>query len=238
MISDHDYFDLPEDTDLAFLHIEKELRQKLQQRIDESNNDSPFVEWYQDYINETLGAARGLNITEFDEFSVPVNNHRYHEEYRAFTLAVDQYIMQVRIRHSRRAKRYSVALDAAAKEKIRHHLNQLKDLTDKLEVSTKKREAIIAKILALESEMERERTRFEVVGAFILESATIAGDAGEKLEPWRKWIDSIAKVLGAAKDSDVANPSLPLPEERKRIEPPRRKLPPPDSESIDDDIPF
>lgn len=238
MIDDHDYFDLPEDYDLAFLKIERDLRNKLQLRLDGGDDQSPFLEWYQDYINSVLGAARGLGIEAFNGFEIPTNRISYHDEYRAFTLAVDQYVMQVRIRHSRRVKRYSVALDSVAKEKIMHHLTQLKELTNKLEISNRKREAIIAKILALESEVERERTRFEVVGALIVESATVAGEAGEKLEPWRKWIDSIAKLIGVAKESDVANPSLPLPEERKRIEPPRRKLPPPDSGNIDDDIPF
>jgi hypothetical protein len=143
----------------------------------------------------------------------------------------------VRIRHSRRAKRYSVALDTATKQKIKHHLDQLKEITGSLELSTAKRESVLGKILALEMELARERTRFEVIAALILESATVAGQAGEKLEPWRKWIDSIANLFGLAKDRDVHNPSLPSPEERKQIEPPKRQLPAPRNDT-DDDIPF
>lgn len=145
--------------------------------------------------------------------------------------------MQIRIRHSRRAKRYSVALDDATKQKIRHHLTQLKELADKLEISTAKREAILDRILALEIEMERERTRFDVVASFILEVSTVAGEVGDKLEPWRKWIDSIAGLLGRAKEKDAQNPGLPPPEERKKIEPPKGRAAPEEKRG-DDEPPF
>jgi hypothetical protein len=122
------------------------------------------------------------------------------------------------------------------KQKIRHHLAQLKELTGKLEISTAKREAIYARILALEMEMERERTRLEVVAALVLETATVAGEVGEKLEPWRKWVDSIANLFGLAKDKDSQHPSLPAPEDRKRLDPPKRQLPSPTPD--DSEIPF
>jgi hypothetical protein len=44
---------------------------------------------------------------------------------------------------------YSVALDSATKSKIRHHLQQIKDIVDRLEVSERKKEALYSKINAL-----------------------------------------------------------------------------------------
>lgn len=238
MIADDDYFDLPEDAELAFIQLEKKFRAQLDERLDKADNDSPVFQYYQEYINSTLAAAKGLHIDYLSKFETPVSDSQIYDEYRAFSLAVQEFTMQIRIRHSRRAKRYSVALDSAAKEKIKHHLTQLKELTEKLEISTAKRESILAKIAALEEELQRERTRFEVVAAFILECATVAGEAGEKLEPWRKWIDSIANLIGVAKGKDSQNPALPAPEERKKIEPPKRQLPPPRDDRLDSDIPF
>jgi hypothetical protein len=63
------------------------------------------------------------------------------------------------------------------------------------------------------------------------------------LEPARKWIDSISRLLGRAKEAEeTANPSLPAPEERKRIEPPRRhesgRKAPSIADELDDEIPF
>jgi hypothetical protein len=243
MMKDDDYIDLPEDEELAFLQIEKECRALLNKRIDEARDDSPFLEYYQDYINSTLAGAHGLQIDHFSKWETPTfkqniasTHDQVYDTYRAFSLAVAEYTMQVRIRHSRRAKRYSVAIDSATKSKIRHHLTQLKELTEKLEIPIAKREAIYAKIVALEMEMERERTRFEVIAALVLETASVVGQAGEKLEPWRKWIDSIASLFGHAKDKDTQHPSLPLPEDRKRLDPPKRDLPSPPPD--DSEIPF
>jgi hypothetical protein len=249
MLTDEDYIDLPEDNELAFVQMEREIRKKHDARIENSEgNSGVYQDTHQEYINETLAAANALEIDHFYAWNTPPEGKEIFDAYRSLSLAVAQFVMQVRIRHSRRLKRYSVALDSATKEKIRHHLNQLKDLAEKLEIPPAKREAIFAKIVALEMEMERARTRFEVVGALILDAATVIGQAGEKLEPWRKWLDSIAGLLGRAKERDVENPALPAPQERRRIEPPKPRPSPMERKpakgggkyawELDDDIPF
>jgi hypothetical protein len=45
------------------------------------------------------------------------------------------------------------------------------------------------------------------------------GDAVEKLEPLRKWLDSIARLLWNSQTEETKK--LPPPEKRKQIEPPR-----------------
>ena len=67
------------------------------------------------------------------------------------------------------------------------------------------------------------------------------GKGASKLEPVRKWIDSIGKVLGHIKDiEDKARHTLPPIGDRKRLEAPRKQLPGPseDNNSLDDEIPF
>lgn len=237
MINDGEFYDLPEDPDLAFVKLENEFREAADKQLEVAENNGQYDTIWQNYVNCTIAAARELGITYFEQWETPRVGRNFYEAYRSFSLAVAQYTMQVRIRHSRRAKRYSVALDTATKQKIKLHLEQLKELALSLELSTAKRDSILGKILALEMELARERTRFEVIAALFLESATVVGQAGEKLEPWRKWIDLIANLFGLAKDKDVHNPSLPSPEERKQIEPPKRQLPAPDIDTVDD-IPF
>lgn len=83
-------------------------------------------------------------------------------DWNAFSLYVRGYTTEIQIRHSRRAKVYSVPSDLATKERIRHHLNEMKSLCDRLEISVVKKEIILKKILDLELEMTRERTRFEI----------------------------------------------------------------------------
>jgi hypothetical protein len=54
----------------------------------------------------------------------------------------------------------------------------------------------------------------------VIEASGVLGDATDKLEPVRKWLDTIAKLIwGAQKDEQV---KLPAPRERKQIEPPKK----------------
>jgi hypothetical protein len=71
--------------------------------------------------------------------------------------------------------------------------------------------------------------------ALILETADTTGQAAAKLKPLRDLLDPIISIFGKAKDKDEANASLPLPTEKKRLQPPPKRLPRPVD---DDDIPF
>lgn len=72
----------------------------------------------------------------------------------------------------------------------------------------------------------------EAFGALVIEVAGIVGQAAEKMEQVRKWLDSIAKFFGHAKSHEDANPQLTPPEAPKKIEPPRKHLPAPRSDDI------
>jgi hypothetical protein len=115
-------------------------------------------------------------------------------------------------------------------------LNQIKGVVDKVELDDRKKESLYSKINALANEFDQDRTRFEVFAALFIEMAGIAGQAAEKMEPARKWLNSIAKWFGTAKTHEDANPQLPPHREPKKIEAPRKRLPAPKPD--DDDIAF
>jgi hypothetical protein len=61
-----------------------------------------------------------------------------------------------------------------------------------------------------------------VVAAFWIEACEAFGDGVEKLEPLRKWVDSIGNLLGKAKNEESnGTRRLPSPETQKQIEPPK-----------------
>jgi hypothetical protein len=67
------------------------------------------------------------------------------------------------------------------------------------------------------------------------------GQGFQKLEPVRKWIDSIGSLLGRAKEvEDILRPALPRPQDRKQLEAPARRLvsPEPKGGDLDDELPF
>lgn len=245
MLSDDELINLPDDPELAFVQFERDLRDRLHEKLEESegyNSGSLKIE----YINHVLAAAKvfELNIlTDWDVPSTSVSDGIVHSRYEQFSSDVDHYTVQIRLRNARRTKRDSVALDSIIKRKIRHHLNKIKEIIDQLEVSDPKKEALYAKIGALENEVDRDRTRFEALTALILEAADTGGNAAKKLKPVREFINSITGLIKAAKDGEEAVAQrLPPPSERNRIEGPRKQLPAPDASSespeVDDEIPF
>ncbi len=235
MIDDDHYMNLPDNPELAFLEIEKSVKKTLEARLDGGDNNSPYTLWYREYINKVIAAARTLNVNGFEYLVYPkFGEDEIYTYYQDFSNYVMGYVMELRIRYSSKVKQHSIPLDSATKEKIRHHLGQMKTLCDRLELSTEKKEIILRKISDLEIEMTRERTRFEIYAGLSLATASIAGEIGDKVAPLRKLFDSISNLLGKAKDSE-AQQYLPAPKEMKKIEPPKVQT---NASEIDDDVPF
>jgi hypothetical protein len=137
-------------------------------------------------------------------------------------------MVQIQIVHGRRVRGYSVQLDALTKSKIRHYLEKIREIIDRLEVPLPKKEALTARITALSDEVDRDRTRFDAYAGLALEIAATGGEVAQRLNPVRKFLDSIASLLGYAKQAENARPALPAPHERKRLTPPRKeRLPSP-----------
>jgi hypothetical protein len=89
----------------------------------------------------------------------------------------------------------------------------------------------------LQAEVDKDRSRYDVFGAFIIESAGVLGAAAEKLEPMRKIIDSVAGLIWGAKHAEQTQ-RLPPPAERRQIPPPKTQKRPPQRGDMDDEIPF
>jgi hypothetical protein len=185
--------------------------------------------YYLSYINRTVAAAKTLGIEIFQNWEVPSHERNsLWGEYQEFNTGVEHYLVQVQIMHSRRVRGYSVQLDASTKSKIRHYLEKIREIVDRLEVPLPKKEALTAKITALSDEVDRDRTRFDAYAGLALEMAATGGEVAKKLNPARKFLDTIASLLGYAKQAEDARPSLPAPHERKRLTPPRKeRLPAP-----------
>jgi hypothetical protein len=239
---DDEYLDLAEDPDVAFRQLEKKFRAEMDGHLERSQAHN-FETFALSYINRTVAAAKTLEIEPLKDWEVPPpQRQNLWEEYEEFRMAVEHYLVQTKILHSRRVRGYSVQLDAATKSKIRHYLEKIKEIVDRLEVPLPKKEALTAKITALSDQVDRDRTRFDAYAGLALEMATTGGEVARKLNPARKFLDTIAALLGYAKQAEDARPSLPAPHERKRLTPPRKeRLLPPSSRQpdlLDDDIPF
>ena len=97
-----------------------------------------------------------------------------------------------------------------------------------------KRDALLSKVQALEEEIARDRTRFEVWADFAIAAVGVIDKATGKLKNVRGWVESIARIIWDKKQEQTKQ--LPTPPEPKKLEPPKRKGGA--SSGDDDEIPF
>jgi hypothetical protein len=236
------YDDLPEDPELAFAMLETHYKSQLEADIEGSTEGNAIAYYKQRYCNQVIAAAKSLRIEYIKDYSLPEGDRKSWEFYDRFEADVMNLIIQIRINHSRRRKAYSVAFDSAAKQKIRHYIEQIRTEIEQSSLPQNKRDAIFKKLSELTLEIDRDRTRFDVVADAIRGVARLSGDVErEGAEPWWKWVKLIFGEINDAKEKEPQT-SLPAPQERKRLEPPRRELPAPKGKPVgrdlDDEIPF
>lgn len=238
----HQYDDLHDDPELAFIELESTYRGEMQSKIEKIKGGYIGV-YYIEYINRTLAAARALDLDILKDWKVPNREDDIDRSFEQFSLDVEFFIVQIQVRHGKRRKTYSVLIDHPTKEKIRHYISYIKDIIDKSDLPPRKREAIYSKINALLSEIERDRTRYEVIMDFILETSDVIEESSQKLNPLRKFIDSLTKLINSARQAGDEIKQIPGPSSRKKLEPPREDKSSSTKkqntwENLDDDIPF
>jgi hypothetical protein len=229
------YENLPGDPERAFLILERHFRRECADRVAKAHQEENVHVYYVDYIAQVLASITELGIAaEFDQ-RVPQIADVDYNTYLNFSKDVEHYRTMLEIRHGRRVQGYSVRFDAATKEKVRHHLKQLRSIFDKLEVDDRKREDLFDKLNELEQEVDRDRTGFDKFAALAIETAGVIGEATEKSKVLNV-LDAIARVFWGAKTEDTKR--LPSPTSPKRIEPPRAPAPTPKRDDMNDEIPF
>ena len=247
MINDEQLAQLPEDPTLAFVEFERILRahvdeQELQELklADQGAPPLPYsytlTSYKRDYINKVLAAAKAYDIAGLDSWSVPSARDDVEDIYINFTAAVDHFTTQVRIHNAPRNRENSVGLDGNTKARIHLYIQRIRDTIEKADLPEDKKDSLYSKLNKFALEVDKNRTALQAGMAVYIAVCGGIGQGFEKLEPVREMIDSIATLLGRAKEAEDSL-RLPSPPELKRIEPPRRQLEPPPSLD-DDEIPF
>jgi hypothetical protein len=194
-------------------------------------------------MNQVIAAAESLGISAISYYEVPhQDNQATWAAFDVFETAVVNLTIQIQINHARRRRAYSVELDASEKVKIRHYIGQIKIIVEESNISEDKRDMILKKLSELTLEIDRNRTRFEIIADAARGFARLSGEVERQgAEPWWKWVKLIFGVIDDAKEREPRI-SLPAPVEQKRIEAPRKNPASLSNASndldSDDDIPF
>lgn len=239
-MSESPYQNLPHDPEEAFLFLEQHYRDECESRVRQAPEEFNCSIYWADYIAQVVAAIDELGLaTEFNDRVPPIANITY-AVYLDFCKDVKRYRTSLEIRHGMRLRANSVRINDATRQKVQHHIGNLRDIFNGLEdIEDRKREALLARLNELQHEVDRDRTRFDSFAALAVETAGVVGDAVEKSRVLQV-LNAIARALWGAKEED-ANKQLPPPAKPKQIEPPRVPKPTPQrdfSADPDDEIPF
>jgi hypothetical protein len=246
MITDDELAQLPDDPELAFVEFERIMRARLDEAVQRASQEKygDTTPYRVEYVNRVVAAAKQYNIEElvrWAQWKVPFEDDQIFRTYYEFTTDVDRITMQIRIRNAPHYRKNTVGLDGNSKTKIHHHIEQIRRAIEQAELPDTKRDALYQKLNSFALEVDKARTSLEAGMAVYIAVCDGIGQGFKKLEPARRLINSIAELLGRAKEvEDSLRPPLPPPEERRRLEAPRQQLPSPASKAadLDDEIPF
>ena len=244
VISDEEMDDLPIDSELAFVRVEQILRKSVEKiEFDARNNDFDPDEFRHEYMAKTLAAARSYKIEALKDLQLPRNARRQSiaDEFAQFKNDVDFVTMQIRLQKALYNRTGSVGLNVEAKSKIHLYIQHIRDEIERnVDLDQDKKDKLLSSLNKFAGEVDRTRTREQLLGSLLMSFCSVTGAGFEKLKPVRELLDSISRVMGNAKslEDDVLG-TLRGPSERGQLAAPTKQIPPPSRLSdLDSDIRF
>lgn len=232
----NEYLDLPDDPEEAFATLQRRKYRELEEIW---NNDQGRGGWYNErkYVDALLAFDEVHDLGILAEYRIsPTRDNEFSDFFQDFRRQAEIASQKILIETARRLKSDAqsvVLLDASARSAIHALINAIREKLNEIEISEDKRESLFNKLNSFASEVDRNRTRTQAFFAFAVEAARTAKTVNDEIKPLAQTIDRIFDLLEKAKKwKDVFPPWS----ERKRIEGPRKTLPPP--EFPNDDIPF
>jgi hypothetical protein len=237
------YADLPSDPEEAFIHLENSFREECEAAVRGTEENVRVDIYWVRYISKVIAAIEVLGIEAAFEQEVPKIADVNWETYQQFSNDVEHYKTKLLIKNARRTQRYSVQFDHAAKQKLRHYLQEIRAVIDALEADEKKKNALYTRVNDLQGEIDRDRTRFDAIASLTITAAGVLGEALEKSQ-FRSLLNSIERVFwGAQSDAQQQLPAAPKP---RQIEGPKTERASPRTTSqrgngaddLNDEVPF
>lgn len=234
MITDEEMANLPDDDKLAFVVYEERLRAKTRAIAPEHED----LNLEREYANHIVAFIKIANLDIPVNRDPPENDVAFGVWYRSFLQAIDYHIVEIRLAHARGVDNgvaTMIYLSEDYKTEIHKLLGRIRKVVNAVDLSDAKKNAIYDKIAALQSEVDRTKTRFDTFLSRWLDLTNAAREGAENLEPVVSLLEHVMRIFGRAKaDHDVG--MLPAPEETRKLPGPKRDQSL--GSDLDDDIPF
>lgn len=234
----NEYLDLPDDPEEAFAVLHAREYERLEEYWEENRDGGSF--YSRRYVDKLLAFDEVYNLGLLNLFRHPPSNGSdfsdFFQDFRRQAEITSQKILMEAARRHKTGAEPIVVLDDAARAALHHFIGQIREKLNELVLPEEKREALFNKLNAFAAEVDRNRTRTASFLAFTVDVSRASKDMIEPFKPLQRTVDRVLDVLDkATKWRDALPPWA----ERKKIEGPPKKLPPPSpSRKLDDEIPF
>ena len=99
----------------------------------------------------------------------------------------------------------------------------MRAMVDNLDLSFAKKGRLFNRINALQQEIDRDRTRYEMLAGLVVDGSDNLAQVADR---WLPTLQAIVNVFRTSKETeDEQRARLPTPKQPKRIEPPKRSDP-------------
>jgi hypothetical protein len=216
MITDHQLEELPEDDLEAFIAFDAILREQF--KFGRSQN----MKAEREYAVYMLAFSEQRKIDLDVEDELPAKDIEFKPYFDRLISRVNVTKEKIRLAQAAQRKINGTTFRIATnfKAQIGGHLNAIRNIVEKSDhLSEDKRDAIFARIEKLQAEVNRDRTKSEVVVGLWLDITSAISNGAKNLDPAIDRLERIMKILGVARDDD-ATARLPAPQEPKQIPPP------------------
>ena len=242
------YLDLPEDPELQLVAFERREREAMWAAINQDSTNSYDRDRKVHYATKMMAFHDAHNFAMLKRPKLFRRDSDFDDIFDEFTDEVSYWMTQIAIRHAERLRPIStiLRLTPEIRKQLHSYINNIRQTVSPLQLSDKKKEAILGKLNALADEIDRDRTKTEAWTAFALELASAGGQAAKELKPVKDLCDAIGNLFGKAKGMADEVRRLPPPTPHARIEGPARQTPQqngpswdtPKGGDLDDEIPF
>jgi hypothetical protein len=217
MLLDSDFENLPDDDNLAFAKLEGSARIRADSVIELANQSEcgDIIRPMQDYMAFIKGLADEYNIPGLANWSPSSDTENsISAHYHEFRSDAIRAAMQSMVRGRSRTKQNTVKLDAAAKEKIRFHINQIREMVNASDLTEITKRSLHLRLSSLELEIDQARTRIEFISSLAMTMADYGFDCAKK-------VAQVTAIFSKARKTEQEEVALPVPEQRKQIEAPQ-----------------
>ncbi|PKP91437.1 MAG: hypothetical protein CVT77_12155 [Alphaproteobacteria bacterium HGW-Alphaproteobacteria-16] len=246
-VSQDELDDLDEDHRVAFMQLVNAAQRSLSTKVEALDPDNQY-EWQKaeelrySFMNVVVAAAKRFEIEPFHSMEVPQYANFRHADHRQFKSDLDHYVTQLVLDNSLRSRQDSVEVLPNTKDQLRTYVSGLRQCIESGNMTVAKREALLKKLDAFESELEKRRLNMLTVAKFAYLILSVPGTMWASADITHKLTTNIMQTVAEAKVAEDETRQFPATAPLKALSAPRQPAPTkdfPDFDSdLDGDVPF